>query len=125
MVVVGHFEVPARDFARQADFFRQALGFAVEPLAWEGAPYAKLRLPHAPAPARAIGGGLVGAAGLAQPLVVFHVEGESLPAVLARIVGCGGTIDVPPKAVGELGYFAQFRDPEGHLFGLWQASGVS
>jgi predicted enzyme related to lactoylglutathione lyase len=69
------------------------------------------------------------AAGVDQPLLVIHVlpegtEGaEPLAAWLARIVEAGGEVEQPASRIGDMGFFARFRDPEGNRFGLWQAAG--
>lgn len=125
-VVPGHFEIPARDPDRAARFYRRALGWCVERLEWEGEPYFKLRPgeegPGAQSGGLRTGGGLTtpDAAGVNHPVVVLHVEGGTLEECLAQVEAEGGTTDRPPRAVGTMGRYATFRDPEGNLLGLWQ-----
>jgi predicted enzyme related to lactoylglutathione lyase len=54
---------------------------------------------------------------------VVHLEEESLEDCLERIAAAGGRIDRAAAAVGEMGWFARFRDPEGNLLGLWKSGG--
>lgn len=119
---VSHFEIPARDVERAARFYREVFGWRVEPVAWEGGPYFKIR-EAGEAGGKGIGGGLMPAdgaeGGVDQPLLVLHVE-EALEDWLERIVAAGGSVDHPPSRVGEMGSFARFRDPEGNRLGLWQ-----
>lgn len=122
-VTPQHFEIPTDDLDRAARFYRQAFGWEIHRLAWEGAPYCTVRMPEGTPPDRPMGGGLMarGDLGAGQPLLVLHVEGGSLESCLERIVAAGGRVEQPPEAVGEMGRFARFRDSEGNLLGLWQA----
>jgi predicted enzyme related to lactoylglutathione lyase len=123
---VSHFEIPARDLERAARFYREVFGWEVEPLPWGGHPYYKVRgAAGAPGSGRqGIDGGLLPAESAADhPLLVVHLEEESLEDCLGRITAAGGRIDRAAAAVGDMGWFARFRDPEGNLLGLWQSGG--
>jgi uncharacterized protein len=120
---VSHFEIPARDPERAARFYREVFGWSVEPLPWER-PYYKVRGSAVPSGAgrEGIDGGITEAGeGLDQPLLMINIEGEELGGVLERITAAGGRVDLPVTRVGEMGWWARFRDPEGNLLGLWQA----
>jgi hypothetical protein len=119
---VSHFEIPASDPERAARFYREVFGWSVEPLPWER-PYYKVRgsAGDAGSGTQGIDGGITEASGLPHPLLMIHIEGEELDAVLERIVGAGGQIDLPATQVGTMGWWARFRDPEGNLLGLWSA----
>jgi predicted enzyme related to lactoylglutathione lyase len=132
---VSHFEIPARDPERTARFYREVFGWRIEPLAWEGPPYFRVRAagpsasPQAGPPREGIDGGLTsgGDAG-DQPLLMIHITEATLEECLERIAGAGGTVDVPATPVGpagEIGRFARFRDPEGNRLGLWEAAGAA
>lgn len=112
---VSHFEIPARDLERAARFYREVFGWQVEPLPWEGHPYYKVR----GAGSESLGGGIVPAGeGYDHPLLVIHVDGE-LAICMEKIVEAGGTVEQPPRPVGDFGRFARFRDSEGNLLGIW------
>jgi predicted enzyme related to lactoylglutathione lyase len=143
---LGRLEIPARDPAAAATFYQRAFGWQARASTASGTagtapadspptdspPYVTLRpLPRtadgsaADAAARepaAVGLTTAGVLGSSEPLAVLHVAGAPLATVLARIVAAGGRVDLPPTAVGEAGFFARFRDPEGHLLGLWQTT---
>ena len=121
---VSSFEIPTRDPERSARFYREVFAWEVEPLAWKGPPYCKVRtaIPKYGMAREGIDGGLTagGEAG-DQPLLVIHVEEATLEECLERIVAHGGAVEVPITPVGERGCFARFRDPEGNRLGLWQS----
>jgi uncharacterized protein len=120
---VSHFEIPARDPERAARFYREVFGWSVDRLPWER-PYYKVRGSAAVSGTgrEGIDGGILEAGGgIEQPLLMIHIEGEELASVLARIEAAGGRLDLPVTPVGEMGWWARFRDPDGNLLGLWQA----
>ncbi len=114
---IGRVEVPAADPEAAARFFADAFGWTSRRVEWEGGLYLSLAPPSGP------GAGVTSAEtlGAAVPLAVIHVDGPPLEEWLARIAAAGGSVDRPPEEVGGFGRFARFRDPEGHLFGLWSA----
>lgn len=117
---VSHFEIPARDMERAADFYRKVFGWRIEPIPWT-APYYKVRGAAGEPPGReGIDGGLLPAGGgIEHPLLVIHIAGATLEECLEEVVQAGGAVDLPPQPVGGMGRFARFRDPEGNLLGLW------
>lgn len=120
---VSHFEIPARDPERAARFYREVFGWSVDRLPWKR-PYYKVRgsAVGSGSGREGIDGGILEAGGgVAQPLLMIHIEGEELASVLARIEAAGGQLDLPVTRVGEMGWWARFRDPDGNLLGLWQA----
>jgi hypothetical protein len=114
---IGRIEVPAADPEASARFFAEAFGWRSERVEWEGGHYLSLAPPSGP------GAGVTSAEtlGAAAPLAVIHVEGPPLEEWLERIAAAGGLVDRGPQEVGGFGRFARFRDPEGHLYGLWSA----
>lgn len=123
---VSAFEIPARDPARLAAFYREVFDWEVRPLAWDGPAYFTIRTEAPVSPGSkdvpgAIHGGLGDptAVGSNHPLLMIHVSGSSLEAVLSSIESAGGAPHEPPRPVGAFGRFASFRDPEGNLLGLW------
>lgn len=116
---VSHFEIPVRDLERASRFYGSVFGWTIQPLSWEGYPYARVR---ASAPAEGPGkegidGGLMESGDVGHPLLMIHVE--DLETCLRSIEAAGGTIDLPVTRVGDMGLHARFRDPEGNLLGLW------
>lgn len=126
-VHLGHFEIPARDPERAAEFFRRAFGWSAQAVPWDGPVYLALRAPEAlngeDPPRGPIQGGLLAAegAGFDHPLPVLHLTDGTLEDCLARVESAGGKTTEPPRAVGPFGRFARFCDPEGHEWGVWSA----
>ncbi len=120
---VGAFEIPARDPARIASFFHAVFGWQCREIAWDGPRYFAFQ----PQGEHGVRGGVLASEVNAgndlqtqQPLLMLHVEDAALEECLAKIVEHGGTVDLPPRAVGTMGETARFRDPEENLFGLWR-----
>ena len=67
-------------------------------------------------------GGLAEATGVGPPApngVVPYILAPDIDATLAAIEKAGGETVVPRTDVFGFGEFAQFRDPDGNLIGLW------
>jgi hypothetical protein len=71
---------------------------------------------------KAEGRGISGGIGPAQgePYVTFYVSVLDLVKALADVNAAGGKTVMEPMSVGEDTEVAQFRDPEGHLIGLYK-----
>lgn len=118
----GRLEIPAADPRRSARFYAEVFGWtAQEALQWRGEPYVGVGTGQG---GTGLGVTTPAALGSDAPLAVIHVEGSSLGAVLKRVEAAGGTVDLPPTPVDDLGTFARFRDPDGHLLGLWRGAGA-
>lgn len=119
-----HVEIPVDDLDRASAFYRQAFGWRVERLPWNGPAYCTVRGPEPPPDAKpeASGGGLMGRRDLGadHPLLVIRIEDATLDEALARIEQAGGKTEKPPEPVGDFGEWARFRDSEGNLLGLWK-----
>lgn len=125
-VSIGQIEIPVRDPERAARFYREAFGWKSERLRSSVSPYFKLRNAEAKrtSSVESTFGGLSDpdTLGCEHPLVVLDVEQASLAECLDQIVAAGGAVDKPPDQVGEMGWFARFRDPDGNLLGLWRSA---
>jgi predicted enzyme related to lactoylglutathione lyase len=121
MITLGHVEIPGREVERLAAFYRVAFGWAGEPLTWAGPAYCKLRPPPPP---RSVGVAVASAQPFPQPMVVLHVTGETLAAVIDRVRAAGGDCLVEPHPVAGFGWYAIVADPEGNRLGLWRGAGA-
>ena len=54
------------------------------------------------------------------PVLVVAVD--SIDAALERIGGLGGSTVVGKTPVGDMGFAAYFKDPEGNVIGLWETA---
>jgi uncharacterized protein len=120
---VVHFEIPYDDRERAHTFYAEAFG-------WTLAPVPEMRYLLAttgpseegpPSEPGFINGGLLERGlPLGGPVIVLDVE--DIDASLEQVERLGGTTVSGRQPVGDLGFSAYFRDPEGNLLGLWQSA---
>ena len=119
---VMHFEIPADDENRAREFYSSAFGWKIS--AMPELSYAMLMttptdetgMPSVPG---SINGGMFRREGeLTSPLITVDVE--DIDAALEKISNLGGSTVQAKQAVGDMGWAAYFRDPEGNILGLWQ-----
>jgi predicted enzyme related to lactoylglutathione lyase len=53
---------------------------------------------------------------------VLTIDVEDIDAALQLIQKLGGTTVTAKQVVGDMGFSAYFKDPEGNLLGLWQTA---
>jgi uncharacterized protein len=118
---VVHFEIPFDDDQRAGAFYTDAFGWKLTPI-----PEMKYVLVTTgpsdqgpPSEPGFINGGML-ARGLpvGSPVVVIDVE--DIDESLRTIEDLGGTTVSAKQPVGDMGFAAYFKDPEGNLLGLWQ-----
>jgi predicted enzyme related to lactoylglutathione lyase len=120
---IVHFELPYDDEARAREFYAQLFGWNLE--SYPGMDYTMVTTgptgEQGPTEAGFINGGM-GPRGenFSAPTVVIDVE--DIDATLAKIDAKGGTTLSGKSAVGEMGWSAYFRDPEGNVVGLWETA---
>jgi predicted enzyme related to lactoylglutathione lyase len=55
------------------------------------------------------------------PMWTTYLATDDADATAAAVTAAGGTVLAPPMSVAEAGRMAVFMDPQGHVFGVWQA----
>lgn len=55
------------------------------------------------------------------PMWTTYIATDDADATAAAVPAAGGTVLAPPMDVGDAGRMAVFADPQGHVFGVWQA----
>ncbi len=55
----------------------------------------------------------------------LYIGTPDAAATVATATAAGGTVVVPPFAIGEMGTTSFIADPSGAVFGIWQAAGMS
>ena len=120
---VVHFEIPASDMAGAQEFYSKIFGWQfVKYNDW----YSTVRTVEVdenmmPKESGAINGGLQKRNYKAvSPTVVISVD--DIDAKIMQIEKAGGKVVVPKEAIGDMGFYAQFFDPDGNRIGLFQAS---
>lgn len=122
---VVHFEIPYDDGDRARSFYKEAFGWQVQHL--PEMDYSMVTT--GPTGDRGatepgyINGGLLPrpASQSGSPVVVVDVE--SIDVALERIAELGGSTAQGKLPVGDMGFSAYVRDPEGNVVGLWEAAG--
>ena len=114
---VIHFEIPASDPERAANFYKKAFGWKIEK--WPG-PMDYWMVTTGADGAPGINGGLLRKQ--APTVATTNTIGvESVDGALAAVQGAGGKLVMPKTPIPTIGYFAYCEDPEGNLFGVMQA----
>lgn len=121
---VVHFEIPFDDGDRAREFYREAFGWDVSQMpefdyTAAGTGPAGEQGPTEPG---YINGGMFKRddGPLAGPIITIDVE--NIEEALAKVESLGGSAVGEKMTVGDMGFAAYFRDPEGNVMGLWQNS---
>lgn len=118
---VQHFEIPYKVQGRAKTFYFEAFGWQLFDVPGTGYSFATtvpIEKNGMPKRAGAINGGLTPRS-KAVPAPTFLIKVGDVRAHLARIEDAGGTIVVPPTAMGPV-TFARVRDTEGNLIGIME-----
>jgi predicted enzyme related to lactoylglutathione lyase len=121
---VVHFEIPYDDGDRARGFYREAFGWELQSMPGMG--YTMVSTgpngDNGAAEPGFINGGMLSRADSpsAGPVVVIDVD--DIDTALARIGELGGEVLVPRQPVGDMGFSAYVRDPEGNVVGLWETA---
>ena len=121
---VVHFEIPFEDGDRARGFYADVFGWNIMnmpemnytmvstgPTDEQGPPSE---------PGFINGGMLQRDAPVGSPVIVVDVE--DIDGSLETIEKLGGTTVTARQPVGDMGWSAYFKDPEGNLMGLWQTA---
>ena len=123
---VVHFEVPSDDGDRARGFYKEIFGWQVQTMPEMGGYTLVMSGPSGdsgPTEAGFINGGMLSRDEAATPGPVIVVDVDSIDATLAKIGGQGGSTVVGKTPVGDMGFAAYFKDPEGNVIGLWETAG--
>ena len=120
---VVHFEIPADDQERARSFYKEALGWRIDPV--PGMDYNMVittpmdESTGQPTEAGAINGGMMAReAELTNP--VLTVDVEDIEATLKTVESLGGAVVRSKETIPGMGSFAYFKDTEGNVMGLWE-----
>lgn len=123
---VVHFEIPFEDGERARGFYRDVFGWNTDEIPGMGytmvtsGPTAETGMPSEPG---FINGGMLAKGLNPAPGPVITVDVGNIDDALATIEKQGGSTLVGRTAVGEMGFSAYFKDPEGNVMGLWETAG--
>lgn len=110
-----HFEIPADNPEKLADFYGRLLGWT-----FEKAPEMDYWFVTTVEEGKeGVNGGMVRRTG-PQQMPMNYYQVESIDDFAAKVASMGGTVATAKQAVPGMGWFGLFLDPDGNPFGLWQ-----
>jgi len=109
---VVHWEIGAKDAKKTREFYAALFDWTYDTAMPDYALVAQQ--------GEGIGGGIMQTPPEAPPYVTFYVSVEDLAATLAKATSMGANTIVPPTPIPNVGSFAMFADPEGHMIGILQ-----
>lgn len=120
---VVHFEIPYDDGDRARGFYSEAFGWDLQ--SWGDGAYTLVSTgptgeSGASEPGFINGGMMQREAPYGSPVIVIEVD--DIDASLETVERLGGTTAMARQPVGDMGWSAYFKDPEGNLLGLFQAA---
>jgi predicted enzyme related to lactoylglutathione lyase len=122
---VVHFEVPYDDGDRARRFYKDVFGWQLQEM--PGMDYTIVMSGPSgdagPTESGFINGGMLSREMSATSGPVIVVDVESIDATLEKIGALGGSTVTAKVPVGDMGFAAYFKDPEGNVIGLWETAG--
>ncbi|RJQ32332.1 VOC family protein [Candidatus Parcubacteria bacterium] len=116
---VIHFEIPADDPERAADFYTKVFGWEVKK--WEG-PQDYWMVMTGPEKEPGINGAimkrLVPIAGDSVIAYINSISVSSVDEYVKRILDNGGVLTMPKVGISKVGWLAYCKDTEGNIFGI-------
>jgi uncharacterized protein len=113
---VCHFEIPASDPDRAAEFYKKVFGWKIEK--WPG-PMEYWLVTTGAEGTPGINGGLL-RKGAQVSTTTNTVDVTSVDDAIAAVTKAGGKQLTPKSAIPGVGYFAYCQDTEGNVFGMMQ-----
>jgi len=113
---VIHFEIPAGEPERAANFYRQVFGWKIEK--WPG-PMEYWMVSTGAEGTPGINGGLMKNTDVKTTTNTVGVD--SVDRAVEAVTKAGGKLVMPKTPIPTVGYFAYLTDTEGNLFGVMQA----
>lgn len=119
---VVHFEIPAEDTQRAAEFCKKAFGWQID--AVPEMKYTIVRTVEVddkfmPKESGAINGGIMNRNSVVKsPVITINVK--NIEEAAEKIKQNGGEVVMQKFKVGDMGYAAYFKDTEGNILGLWE-----
>jgi hypothetical protein len=119
---VVHFEIPFDDGERARSFYKETFGWQVQEMPEMG--YTLVMSgpsgDSGPTESGFINGGMLAREQSAGGGPVIVVDVASIDSTLEKVGGLGGSTVAGKTPVGDMGFAAYFKDPEGNVIGLWE-----
>jgi uncharacterized protein len=120
---VVHFEIPYDEGERARAFYAQVFGWELQPMPemdYTMAMTGPMTEEGSPTEPGYINGGMLPRKDAAAPAPVIVIGVDDIEKTLAQVEGAGGSTVVPRTPVGDMGFTAYVRDPEGNVVGMWE-----
>jgi predicted enzyme related to lactoylglutathione lyase len=121
---VVHFEIPYDDASRARNFYKEAFGWQMQEM--PGMEYTMVTSgpsgERGPSEPGYINGGMLMRQDSASTGPVIVVDVDSIDDALRRAGELGAVTVVPKQPVGDMGFTAYLKDPEGNVVGLWETA---
>ncbi len=120
---VVHFEIPFDDKNRAHEFYSNVFGWQLQDMFDGNYTIARTvavdekMMPKEPG---AINGGMYNRSdgGSKHPVIVMNVE--DIDEHIKKVLAHGGSIFMDKHGIGDMGWYAQVKDTEGNVIGIWQ-----
>lgn len=120
---IVHFEIPFDDSERARSFYEKTFGWSMDHLPEMS--YTMVTTgpsgEQGPSEPGYINGGMMSRKDSPTPNPILVIDVDDIDATLAKVGELGGETVTSRIPVGEMGWSAYFKDPEGNLMGLWQS----
>lgn len=121
---VVHFEIPFDDGDRAQRFYREAFDWDLQSMPGMG--YTLVTTgpsgDQGPKEPGFVNGGMMSRSDSPSPTPILVVDVASIDAALETIGSLGGSTLRGKEPVGDMGFAAYVRDPEGNVIGLWETA---
>jgi predicted enzyme related to lactoylglutathione lyase len=119
MNAVTWFEIPAQDFETAVTFYEKLLQISLQRELFGGMPHAVFPYKEGAGVGGAVAQVPYAKAGSDGVVIYLNVPSlEILDSALAQVEALGGALIMPKTFIGDPGYMALIRDPEGNRVGL-------
>jgi predicted enzyme related to lactoylglutathione lyase len=119
---VVHFEIPFDDGDRARSFYKETFGWQVQEM-----PEMSYTLvmsgpsgDSGPTESGFINGGMLSREQSPGGAPVIVIDVDSIDSTLEKVGGLGGSTVAGKTPVGDMGFAAYIKDPEGNVIGLWE-----
>jgi uncharacterized protein len=121
---VQHFDMPADDVERAKKFYSETFGWKIDKV--PEMPYwmaytCEVDEKFMCTEPNTINGGFYKREEKSSPTPVVVITVKDIDASLEKIKENGGEIFHEKVQVGDMGLYAQFKDPEGNIMGVWES----
>ena len=115
---ICHFEIPADDVETLKKFYEKTFGWKIGPMpGTEGTEMGEYLMVDTGD--KNLGGGMMKRQA-PEHMPTMYIQVEDLDAHIRKVEEGGGKIIMGKMPVKGMGWFANFIDPQGGMFGLWQ-----